>query len=104
MEGGLRDGGCWTARVVGLEEGLRDMELCLNRVALLAACKVVAVMLTIHAHASLFRTPPHPPHPPHPHSVHLDLLDYCSLNSRSLVRESTGHIPLHPMAVAPLRL
>lgn len=74
------------------------MELCLNRVALLAACKVVAVMLTIHAHASLFNPRLHP------HSVHADLPDYCSLNSRSLVRESTDHIPPHPMAVAPLRL
>lgn len=62
-----------------------------DRVALLAACKVVAVMLTIRAHASLFMPPN-----PHPTSAHTILL------TRSIVTvPSTDHIPLHPLAMAP---
>jgi hypothetical protein len=55
MEGGLREGG-W----IGIE-GIEDMEP-VDRVALLAACKVVAVMLTDYTCSCLpFRTPSPPP-------------------------------------------
>lgn len=75
----------------------------------LAACtvrsKVVAVMSTIRAHASLpFLKPPHPhPHPasrPTPTDTH-----YCSLNS-SLSALPTALITSHGIlwAFAPLRL
>lgn len=73
-------------------EGSRTWSL-VDRVALLAACKVVAVMLTIRAHASLFMPPnPHPTRPIHiAHSI--------------VTVRNTDHIPLHPLAVTPpLRL
>lgn len=69
-------------------EGIEDMEL-VDRAALLAACKVVAVMLTIRAHASLF-DPLTPTRPTYTiaHSI--------------VTAQSTDHIPLHPMGGRPL--
>lgn len=57
LDGIERDRGAWSL---------------VDRVALLAACKVVAVMLTIRAHASLFMPPnphPHSPRPIHYYSL-----------------------------------
>lgn len=52
----MLDAGCWILDSRGGIEGLKDMELA-DRVALVAACKVVAVMLTMRAHASSLFTP-----------------------------------------------